>query len=86
MEQDTVHINWLGTDPIVWDASWQVEGERSPRDSRQHRTADAAVRWGRERCARVVIIGRDGVAYWAGRDPLPWDVATMWIDAPPQAR
>jgi hypothetical protein len=82
----TVHITWMGTDPILWVASWQVEGESAPRDGSEHATPDEAVRWGRERCARVVIIGRDGQAYWAGNDPVPGDVSATWNDAPPHAR
>jgi hypothetical protein len=82
----TVHIIWLDTEPLIWVASWQVEGETTEHDGAEHATADAAVRWGRERCARVVIIGRDGQVYWAGTDPMPGDVSQMWEDAPPHAR
>jgi hypothetical protein len=84
--EGTVRITWLDTDPIIWISSWQVEGEVAERDSAEHRTADAAVRWSRERCGRVVIIGRDGEVYWVGSDPLPHDVEAMWDDASPQAR
>jgi hypothetical protein len=84
----TVFINWLDGDPHVWSSYWDSDeaGATAPLDEAEHATADAAVLWGRERAARVVVIGRDGQVYWAGTDPMPADVSGTWDAAPPQAR
>jgi hypothetical protein len=81
----TVYINWLDWEPVVWWSSWQVDGEGRPRAEAHHSSADEAVAWGRERCARVVVFGRDGEAYWAGSDPAPADAPGAWDTAPPKA-
>lgn len=38
-----------------------------------------AVAWGRARTPRVVVVGADGVAYWAGAGDPPTEVPQRWV-------
>lgn len=78
-----VHPDALGGRQ-VWTAYWERSGGRSTdaagilEEGPTWQEAATAVRWGRARSQRVVVVDANGVAAWAGAAPRPGEIGCDW--------
>lgn len=72
---------------MLWVANFDDDGPAGRKlDHAEGQDVHELVRWGRQRCGRVLVYGRDGELYWAGDSARPDDVPHSWAEAPPKAR